>query len=174
MTLHAAGEASGAVGLVSEVGAEVDPTLVLNRPASRAEREQAGLVYVRLYGYAVGFVMVSVLLLSTAGTYSMMSFTVSQRTREIGIRTAIGAGPRQILGDVFSRALRQLGVGATLGLGSGVLATNVLASSPVLSGGPALPLGIASLLLVLGLVACGRPIRRVLRIEATEALRDGT
>jgi ABC-type antimicrobial peptide transport system permease subunit len=118
--------------------------------------------------------MFAVLLLSTAGTYSMMSFTVSQRTREIGIRTALGARPRRVVGDVFSRALWQLGLGTTLGAGVGVLASNVFASSPVLSQGPAPVLGIAALLLLLGLAACGRPMRRALTIQPTEALRDGT
>jgi putative ABC transport system permease protein len=48
------------------------------------------------------------LLLSTTGVYAMMSFTVTQRTREIGIRTALGAPPKRIVGEVFSRAMRQL------------------------------------------------------------------
>jgi predicted permease len=173
MTVHAAGEPSSVVGLMRGVAAELDPTLVVHEPATRAEREEAGLVFVRLYGYAVGFVMFAVLLLSTAGTYSMMSFTVSQRTREIGIRTALGAGPRQVVIDVFSRAIRQLGVGTLLGLGVGTLASNVFAASPAFAQGPALPLGIAALLLVLGLLACGRPVRHALRIQPTEALRDG-
>jgi predicted permease len=173
MTVHAAGEPSSVVSLMSGVAAELDPTLVVHQPATRAEREEAGLVFVRIYGYAVGFVMFAVLLLSTAGTYSMMSFTVSQRTREIGIRTALGASPRRVVGDVFSRALWQLGLGTMLGAGVGVLASNVFAASPVLSQGPAPVLGIAALLFVLGLAACGRPVHRVLRIQPTEALRDG-
>jgi ABC-type antimicrobial peptide transport system permease subunit len=173
MTVHVAGEPSSVVGLVRGVAAELDPTLVVHQPATRAEREEMGLVFVRLYGYAVGFVMFAVLLLSTAGTSSMMSFTVSQRTREIGIRTALGAGPRQVVTEVFSRAIRQLGLGTLLGLGVGLVASNVFASSPALAQGPGLPLGLAATLLVLGLVACGRPIRRALRIQPTEALRDG-
>jgi hypothetical protein len=174
MTVHVAGDPSTVVGLVRGVADELDPTLVIHQPATRAEREEAGLVFVRLYGYAVGFVMFAVLLLATAGTYSMMSFTVSQRTREIGIRTALGASPRRVVGDVFSRALWQLGLGMTLGAGMGVLGSNVFASSPVLSQGPAPVLGIAALLLLLGLAACGRPMRRALAIQPTEALRDGT
>jgi len=81
----------------------------------------------------VGLFIFAVFVLSAAGTYSMMSFTVSQRTREIGIRTALGASARQVLGDV-----------------------------------------VAGLVFAMGLYACGRPMRRALRIEPTEALRDGT
>jgi predicted permease len=174
MTVHVAGDPSTVVDLVRGVADDLDPTLVIHEPATRAERAEAGLALVRLYGYAVGFVMFAVLLLSTAGTYSMMSFTVSQRTREIGIRTALGASPRRVVGDVFSRALWQLALGTSLGAGIGVLASNVFASSPVLSQGPAPVLGIAALLLLLGLAACGRPMRRALTIQPTEALRDGT
>ena len=174
MTVHVAGDPSTVVGLVRGVADELDPTLVIHQPATRAERDEAALVFVRLYGYAVGFVMFAVLLLSTAGTYSMMSFTVSQRTREIGIRTALGASPRRVVADVFSRALWQLGLGTTLGAGVGVLASNVFASASVLSQGPPLVLGIAALVLLLGLAACGRPMRRALTIQTTEALRDGT
>jgi predicted permease len=173
MAVHVAGEPSAVVGAMRGVAGQIDPTLVLHRPASRADREEAGLVFVRLYGYAVGFVILAVLLLSTAGTYSMMSFTVSQRTREIGVRTALGATPRQLVTDVFARAIRQLGAGTLLGLGVGELASNVFASSPALAQGPWLPAGIAGLLLILGLAACGRPMRHALRIQPTEALRDG-
>jgi predicted permease len=174
ITVHVAGEPSAVVGLMRGVAGELDPALVVHQPATHAEREEAGLVFVRLYWYAVGFVMFAVLLLSTAGIYSMMSFTVSQRTREIGIRTALGARPRQVVADVFSRAIRQLGLGTILGLGIGALASNVFAASSAFAQGPLLPLGIAVLLLALGLAACGRPVRRALGIQATEALRDGT
>jgi len=172
ISIHAAGDPSSVVGLMRGVAAELDPTLVVHQPATRAERDEAGLFFVRLYGYAVGFVMFAVLLLSTAGTYSMMSFTVSQRTREIGIRTALGARPRQVVTDVFARAIRQLGVGTLLGLGLGALASNVFASSPAFAQGPTLPLGIAATLLALGLLACGRPVRRALAVQPTEALRE--
>jgi predicted lysophospholipase L1 biosynthesis ABC-type transport system permease subunit len=174
MTLHVAGEPSSLVGLLRGAARELDPTMVIHQPGTRAERDEAALVFVSLYGYAVGFVMFAVLLLSTAGIYSMMSFTVSQRTREIGIRTALGAGPRQVVTDVFSRATGQLGVGALLGLAVGALASNVFASSSAFAQGPALPLSIAAVLLLLGLAACGRPVRHALRIQPTEALRDGT
>ena len=54
-------------------------------------------------------VTVSVLLLSSAGLYALMSFTVSQRRREIGIRVALGASRASIVSSIFSRALLQLG-----------------------------------------------------------------
>jgi len=174
MTIHVRGEPSQMVARLRGLAAELDPTLVINRPESLDEREADGAVFLSIYEYSVGAFVFAMLLLTTCGTYSMMSFTVAQRTREIGIRTALGARPRQVVGDIFRRASRQLGAGAALGLVAGVLASNVFAVSPVLAQGPGLPLALATLLVVMGLVACGRPIRRALRIEPTEALRDGT
>jgi hypothetical protein len=167
MAVHVAGEPSGVVGVMQGVAGQLDPTLVLHRPASRAEREEAGLVFVRLYWYAVGFVIVAVLLLSTAGTYSMMSFTVSQRTREIGIRTALGADPRALLRDIFSRSMAQLTLGLLLGFGILALFLRSAEGSIV-----SVSLASAALVLLAGAAACVLPSRRALRIEPTEALRS--
>lgn len=72
----------------------------------------------------------SVLLLSAAGIYAMMSFTVARRRREIGIRSALGADPRHILSGIFARAASQLGAGVLGGL---VLAA---AAGRAVGGGP--------------------------------------
>jgi ABC-type lipoprotein release transport system permease subunit len=94
-----------------------------------------------------------------------MSFTVTQRTREIGIRTALGAEPRQIVIAMFSRATVQLGIG--------LLAGCALAVLPGYPGERVTAVfAIASFLLVIGLLACGIPVRRALRIQPTEAVRE--
>ena len=98
-----------------------------------------------------------------------MSFTVAQRTREIGIRTALGAHPRRVVGDVFSRAIRQLALGTFLGLALGYRATG----GRLFEQGARPVVGIAALILIMGLIACGKPMSRALRIQPTEALREG-
>ena len=65
---------------------------------------------------AIVAVTSSVLLLSAAGIYSMMSFTVARRRREIGIRTALGADARRVLAGIFGRAAMQLGAGIAAGV----------------------------------------------------------
>ena len=121
-----------------------------------------------LLGLGVGLLVLAGLVLSTAGVYSLMSFTVSQRTREIGIRTALGANPRRVASDIFSRAILQLVVGTALGL------TPLMGSGDLLfQHGPWPAIGIAAVMLIMGLIACGNPVRRALRIQPTEALRDG-
>ncbi len=108
-----------------------------------------------------------VLLLSTVGIYAIMSFTVSRRTREIGIRVALGAGRRRIVAAVFSRALLQLGLGVVAGV---VLLAALVGGipSPRLSG--LIAAGVA-IVVGVGMLACIVPARRAFRIEPTEALR---
>ena len=106
-----------------------------------------------------------VLLLSATGIHALMSFTVVRRTREIGIRAALGASQGRIVSGIFSRAFLQTGAGILLG--SGVAALVGLGSTRQLL----LLLAADGLMLVVALVACAVPLRRALRIEPTEALR---
>jgi predicted permease len=106
-----------------------------------------------------------VLLLSATGIHSLMSFTVSRRTREIGIRVALGARPGRVVRSIFSRAFIQIG--------AGIVAGSVLAS--LLGIGDLrsvlLLIGADVVMLIVGLTACAVPLRRALRIDPTEALR---
>ena len=101
--------------------------------------------------------------------YALMSFAVARRTREIGIRAALGAHPRRILLSVFGRALVQLGLGVL----AGSLFSAVAFSSLGLKVNRGVPLlvGIAGLMTMVGMLAAVGPARRGLRIQASEALR---
>lgn len=109
-----------------------------------------------------------VMLLSAMGIHALMSFTVARRTREIGIRAALGAGPRRIVIGVFARALLQIGLGLAVGSGLAVLA-GVDSARQLL-----LLIGANLVMLVVGVAACAVPVRRALRINPADALRaDG-
>jgi ABC-type antimicrobial peptide transport system permease subunit len=114
--------------------------------------------------------MLTVLLLSAAGIHALMSFTVAQRTREIGIRSALGAHPRQILGSIFARAVRQVGLGVLVGVGVAALLLRVTGGKISGTGAAMLLMG-ATLMAVVGLLAALGPARRGLRIQPSEALR---
>lgn len=92
-----------------------------------------------------------------------MSFTVARRTREIGIRAALGARPGRIVTGIFSRAFLQIGAGVLLG--SGLAALLGMGSQVMVL------LAADAVMLLVGFVACAVPLRRALRIEPTEALR---
>ena len=147
------------------LAADVDPTIRLTdvQPLGRVGGGEAtGNWVLTSVAWLVSFI---VLLLSATGIHALMSFTVARRTREIGIRAALGASPRRIVVGIFSRAFAQTGAGivagsalaALMGLGS---AREVL-----------LLVGADAVMLVVGLTACALPLRRALRIEPTEALR---
>ena len=101
---------------------------------------------------------------------ALMSFTVSQRTREIGIRKALGAGLRTVLRSVFSRAFVQLGLGAGLGALASVAAISRIPNTYVVE--PGMILTIMAFMLLVGFLSCVAPVARALRIEPTEAMRE--
>lgn len=113
----------------------------------------------------------SVLLLSAAGIHALMSFTVNQRRREIGIHAALGASARRILTSVLARATRQLAIGAGVGLVVAV-ALDQLSGGALMNGtGLLLVPGTAAFIVVVGLLAAAGPARRGLSVQPTEALR---
>ena len=126
----------------------------------------------RLVALVLGLITLSVLLLSAAGVYALMSFTVSQRRREIGIRAAMGADARRLLISVFSRAALQLGGGVAAGLALAVT-LDVASSGEALgvAGLTALPV-VAIAMAVVGVLAAAGPARRGLRVQPIEALRE--
>ncbi len=152
-----------------EIAAEVDPTLQLTGVGVMADLNAAGRSALRGLAWAAGLVTLSVLLLSAAGIYALMSFTVAQRTREIGIRTALGAPPGRIVMDVFRRAAWQVSVGVVVGslLSAGAFAAVGLG----LLGALPLLLAVAAIMSVVALLATLGPARRGVRIQAVEALR---
>jgi hypothetical protein len=123
-------------------------------------------------------VLVGVLLsLAASALYAILSLVVSQRTREIGIRVALGADRWAIVRSVAARAIVQISVGVLLGLPFvGALCYEFLeltSSDPSLTGAVAMAsaLGVAVMLLV-SLTACTAPTLRALRIAPTDALRS--
>jgi ABC-type antimicrobial peptide transport system permease subunit len=96
---------------------------------------------------------------------------VTQRRREIGLRAALGAHPRRILAAIFSRAARQLGIGAAIGLAM-ALALNHLSQGETTGGQARVVLpAVIAIILVVGLLATLGPARRGLRIQPMEALK---
>ena len=152
-----------------DIGAEIDPALQLHGVGSLADEYTDVRSAWRTLAWAIGLVTVSVLLLSAAGMYALMSFTVAQRTREIGIRTALGAQPRRVLLNVFARAIRQLTSGVLIG--AVLSAAAFVAIGLGLSSATSLSLAVAALMSIVGLLAALGPARRALRIPASEALR---
>jgi len=114
------------------------------------------------------------LLLAAIGTYGVLGFGVSQRTREFGIRRALGAGRPAILSLVLGQGLRRVAFGIAVGL-AGALALSQLLRSQlygVLPRDPAVMAASTALLLAVTTAACSIPAWRATRLAPTDALRD--
>lgn len=155
-------QAAAAVSLDLQVG-DITTTEIL------AKREQ-GLF--RLMGVTVGLVMLSVITLSAAGIYSLMSFTVARRRREIGIRAALGADRRHLLLGIFARALGQLGIGAVVGILGAIGVEQLLEGDMLQSRGAILLPLVALVMCAVGVLSAIGPAMEGLRIQPTEALRE--
>jgi len=171
LAMHIAGEPSSFTRRLRGLAVAVDPTLRIMDPQTIDRAANATLIAYASWFKVIVIAGALALLLSNAGIYSVMAFTVSRSTREIGLRVALGATNRQVVLAVFSRALLQIGVG--VGAGTGILVILVL-----MSGGsfPLTPrsLGLYAVYLfgmvTVCTVACIVPVRRALNIQPTEAL----
>jgi ABC-type antimicrobial peptide transport system permease subunit len=121
----------------------------------------------------LGAFAVIALLLSTIGLYGVIAYAVSQRTREIGIRVALGAESNAIIGLVAGAGLRLTAAGMLVGAGVAAAATRGLTSMlyGVSPGDPITLIAIALLVGIVALLASYVPARRALRIDPVEALR---
>ena len=151
------------------IGADVDPALQFQRVVPLSDFNDEVSTLWRAVAWAVVVVMLSVLLLSAAGVHALLSFTIAQRTREIGIRSALGAQPRHLLFGVFGRALRQISLGVLAGSFLSMVA--FVAAGVGAGTASVLLVGVAALVFGVALIAALGPARRSLRLATVDALR---
>jgi len=173
--VRTAGEPLGAVGAVRAGLASVDSQLLLIQPTSMEQIiSQSPSVFLRRYpSFLIGSFAVLALILAMIGLYGLISYSVSQRTREVGIRIALGAQPRDVIRLVVGEGARL----TLMGIAAGVLAalglTRLMRS--LLFGVSAVdPLTFAAVALLLAVVAITAsyiPARRAVRTSPINALR---
>lgn len=167
------GPAGGLAAALRRELAEVSPALPVSELATLESRISDALLLPRLSAGLLGGLSLLAVLLASLGVYAVVSFSVARRTAEMGIRLALGAGRKRIVGMVVVRILAVVGVGLAAGLGL------ALVLAPVARGvlyqvsphDPTAFLGAAALLAAVALVAAWIPARRAARADPVEALR---
>ena len=153
------------IALTLDTGLRLDEMRTLDEYAWRVDVPQMVLAG------AIASVVGLGLFLSAAGIFSLMSVSVARRTREIGLRAALGASRERLLGGIFSKALALIGSGIAAGNLVLLLFIRLEEEVTVADVWDAL-LTTSLVMLSVGLLACVEPARRALRIHPTEALKE--
>ena len=164
------GDPSTFAGRLQEIAAAIDPELHLRQVVSLDESLRRDQWIRRIEGGTLAAMTLTVVMLSAAGIYSLMSINVSQRRKEIGIRMALGAHRTRVVASIFARALGQLAAGAAVGV---AVAAALEQRGNLMRDDEAIVLpAVALFMMGVGLLAALGPARRCLAIEPTEALRE--
>jgi putative ABC transport system permease protein len=128
----------------------------------------------RLWGMLLASFAGLALALAALGVYGVMSYLVNQRTRELGIRMALGARPATVLGLVTTDGLRLVAIGVAIGIATSLALSRLLNSLlfQVTTSDPQTYLSVSALLLFVAALACAIPAHRATRIDPTTALRQ--
>ena len=170
---RAAGDVNDAVRAIGRELVALDSNVVLMEAQPYERLITVSLLPVRLAATLIGGLAALAMLLAALGLYGILAFGVGRRTREIGIRMALGAGRRRVLWQVMREGLTLVGIGGVIGLGLAALGARAL--SAVLHVTPLDPPSYAAAGLLLASVAAlsaGIPARRAASVDPLVALRE--
>jgi predicted permease len=166
-------DAGALVRTVRRVAARVDSTVPLFDVITQTAQIDRLLLQERLIARLSGFFGLLALVLACVGLYGLLSYEVSRRTRELGIRLALGAQQRDLLRLVVGQGILLVLIGAAIGIGAARSVTRFMATMlyGVHADDPATIAGVTVLLMLVALAACYIPARRAMRCDPMVALR---
>ena len=175
LLVRTAGDPSALAATVRAAVREADPTLVPEAIMTMEDRVFAGLARPRFYTILLGAFALAALVVAAVGLFGVLSQTVAQRSREIAVRTALGARPADIVRFVAGQGLAVSAAGLVVGVGTApVLARSM---SSFLYGVTAYDrltyLAVPLVLLAVAAIACVLPARRASRMDPVQVLRSG-
>jgi ABC-type antimicrobial peptide transport system permease subunit len=152
---------------------EIDPHLPLARVAALETFVDEALAQPRFSVLLVGGFGIVSLLLACVGLYGAVSYSVASRTRELGVRVALGASPRRVFGHVLGQCVRISALGIAIGLGIALLALRVMEGFlyGIEPTDPATFAALSALLLAVAMLAGYVPARRAMRVDPLVAMR---
>jgi predicted permease len=162
------GDMTAATNALRAIAAKADATLRLGDVQSLAAVTANGVRSINFIVAALGLVSAAALVLALSGLYAVMSFAVSRRTREIGIRVALGAQRSRVVVTILRRPLLQLALGSAFGALLTVGISRLMELTVSFSLGL---IAVGPLIFVVCLLACIVPARRALRVDPIAALR---
>jgi putative ABC transport system permease protein len=152
---------------------ELNRDQVVNSIATLGQIKREATASSKLRAALLGIFAALALVLSATGVYGVISYTVAQRTREIGVRAALGASPRDVLRLVLRGGMTLTAIGLAIGVATALAVTRLLGSLMFgISPRDLLTLGASAMLLTMvALLACYLPARRAARLDPLVALR---
>jgi putative ABC transport system permease protein len=175
LAARASGNLTSLVGALRETLASVDPGAVVAQSGTGPAVAGPSAVFLQVTAALTGFPGAFAMLLALTGLFGMLAHLVACRTREIGVRLALGASTEQIVWMIVGDGLRPVALGVVFGLLIGVLARLMLRPIFVrlLPGLDPLVLAVVPIvMLATGIVACYVPARRAAGVDPNVALRD--
>jgi predicted permease len=171
--LRAGGNPSPLAASLRAAVQKIDQDLPVSNTRTLADAIYRNQWYLRLFGGLFLIFALVGLLIAAVGIYAMIAQATTSRTQEIGVRMALGASPRNILGLVLTRGMKQLLAGLIFGLAAAYPAARVMTSLPlrVSAADPSLFVTVALVLMAVGLVACWLPARRAAALDPVKAIR---
>jgi predicted permease len=173
LVVRVAGEPMLALPAIRHAIGQIDRSVPIAAPRPMTDVVSGAIAAPRFTGWLLGLFAVTALTLAAVGIYGVLSYLVSQRTREIGIRVAVGAGPAEVLRLVVGRGLALALAGVVIGVATAFAASRVMES--LLFGveprDPMTFIGVPVVLTLVALVASVVPAIRAARVDPIVALR---
>jgi putative ABC transport system permease protein len=168
------GDAAALVPILRQAIRQADPNQAITRVRTYEEILSRALAPRRFNTTLVAMFALAALLLAAIGTYGVMAYAVSTRTRELGVRAALGASPRELLQLVLGQGAILTVIAVAIGATASLVATRVMATMlyEVAPRDPATFATVAGVLTTVALVATWIPARRVVRVNPIRALRE--